>query len=53
MPKPVGRVEIDGETHLAIEDLAGLIALVQIGVLEIHPWGSTVDHARAARPDHL
>ena len=51
MPKPVGRVEIDGETHLAIEDLAGLIALVQIGVLEIHPWGSTVDHVE--QPDRI
>src|SRR5947208_13565626 len=25
-----------------IKDLAGLIAMVQMGVLEIHPWGSTV-----------
>ena len=27
---------------LYIEDLDGLIALVQSSVLEIHPWGSTV-----------
>ena len=32
---------------LAIDDLQGLIALVQAGVLEIHPWGSTVRD-----PDH-
>ena len=51
MSKALARVEIDGEAHLAIEDLAGLIALVQIGVLEIHPWGSTVDDVE--RPDRI
>jgi bifunctional non-homologous end joining protein LigD len=35
--------ESDGpETGLFIEDEAGLTALVQLGVLEIHPWGSRV-----------
>ncbi len=35
--------ESDGPaTGLFIEDEAGLIALVQLGVLEIHPWGSRV-----------
>jgi bifunctional non-homologous end joining protein LigD len=28
---------------LAIKDLDGLISLVQAGVLEIHPWGATID----------
>ena len=28
------------EYHVAIDDVAGLIALVQMGVLEIHVWGS-------------
>ncbi|HEV2099404.1 MAG TPA: DNA ligase D [Stellaceae bacterium] len=50
-PKAVVPVKIDGETHLAIEDLAGLVSLVQIGVLEIHPWGSTVDNVE--RPDRI
>ncbi len=50
-PKAVVPIEIDGETHLAIEDLAGLVALVQIGVLEIHPWGSTVDNVE--QPDRI
>ena len=50
-PKAVVPVEIDGETHLAIKDLAGLISLVQIGVLEIHPWGSTVDNVE--QPDRI
>jgi bifunctional non-homologous end joining protein LigD len=41
----------DRSDLLAIEDLDGLIALVQAGVLEIHPWGSaTTDFER---PDIL
>ncbi|MGH7873890.1 MAG: DNA ligase D [Candidatus Binatia bacterium] len=36
---------------LAIDSVAGLIALVQMGVLEIHAWGSTVK--RFERPDQL
>ena len=35
----------------SIEDLAGLLSLVQIGVLEIHPWGSTVD--KLEQPDRI
>ena len=50
-PKAIVPVEIDGETHLAIKDLVGLISLVQIGVLEIHPWGSTVDNVE--QPDRI
>jgi bifunctional non-homologous end joining protein LigD len=41
----------DEDHFLAIEGLDGLSALVQAGVLEIHPWGATVgdvDH-----PDRL
>jgi len=47
-PDVVGRVQIpEGAgtgtgTYTYIKDLAGLIAMVQMGVLEIHPWGSTV-----------
>jgi bifunctional non-homologous end joining protein LigD len=29
------------EEYLVIDDLRGLISLVQLGVLEIHPWGSS------------
>ncbi|HSK29197.1 MAG TPA: non-homologous end-joining DNA ligase [Candidatus Limnocylindria bacterium] len=36
---------------LVIDSLAGLMALVQIGVLEIHTWGSTAK--RIERPDRL
>ena len=38
-------------TYVAIGDLAGLQGLVQVGALEIHPWGSRLD--RIERPDRL
>jgi bifunctional non-homologous end joining protein LigD len=41
----------DKEPTLAIDDLTGLVSLVQAGVVEIHPWGSTVD--QLGRPDRL
>ncbi len=44
--------EKDGEeTYLMIEDLAGLISLVQLGALELHPWGSRAD--RLEFPDRM
>lgn len=33
----------DDEPNVAINDLDGLLGLVQGGVLEIHPWGATLD----------
>jgi bifunctional non-homologous end joining protein LigD len=39
------------EEHLALYDLAGLISLVQMGVLEIHVWGSQADQFE--KPDRL
>ncbi|SHO66844.1 bifunctional non-homologous end joining protein LigD [Pseudoxanthobacter soli DSM 19599] len=41
----------NGQSFLAIDDLDGLIGLVQSAVLEIHPWGSTL--ADWERPDTL
>src|SRR6266576_2698594 len=38
-------------SYVAIDSLRGLIALVQIGVLEIHTWGSRRRHVE--RPDQL
>ena len=55
VPDVVGRVQIADKsvtrTYLVIENLAGLIAMVQMGVLEIHPWGSTV--AKLETPDRI
>jgi bifunctional non-homologous end joining protein LigD len=56
VPKAVGTVDVAEKeggtgTYLVIEDVAGLVSLVQMGVLEIHPWGSTV--ADIEHPDRL
>ncbi len=56
VPKQVKRVRIrerGGGTasYLYVDDLAGVVALAQIGVLEIHPWGTRVE--RLERPDRL
>lgn len=49
---PVKVAEGDGtDTYAMIRNAAGLVALVQLGVLEIHPWGSRAD--RLERPDRL
>jgi bifunctional non-homologous end joining protein LigD len=48
----VRRVETgDRESIVAVGNLTGLTSLVQAGVVEIHPWGSTVDHLE--QPDRL
>jgi bifunctional non-homologous end joining protein LigD len=50
LPAAIQRAPVEGtkggETYLKIGSAAGLVGLVQIGVLEIHPWG-----ARADAPD--
>jgi bifunctional non-homologous end joining protein LigD len=55
LPEAIKRVEIaeksGTETSLLIEDLAGLLSLVQMSVLELHPWGSTIDKLEA--PDRI
>jgi bifunctional non-homologous end joining protein LigD len=38
----------DGDKSISIDDLDGVIALVQGGVLEIHTRGSTIDHLEKA-----
>ena len=54
-PKVLRRVEVQeqgaAEEYLAVADLEGLLALVQMSVLEIHPWGSRRD--RLEQPDRL
>jgi bifunctional non-homologous end joining protein LigD len=46
VPEQLGEVTVPGfeEPYLYIRDLPGLVAMVQMGVLEIHPWGVTVEH---------
>jgi bifunctional non-homologous end joining protein LigD len=47
VPAELGQVNISGfedsGAYLYIRDLGGLIALIQMGVLEVHPWGARVD----------
>ena len=53
VPEQLREVAVPGfdEPYLYIEDKAGLIAMVQMGVLEMHPWGVTVE--RPDRPDRI
>lgn len=39
------------QDYLVVDNLAGLIALVQMAALEIHPWGSLADNIE--RPDRM
>jgi bifunctional non-homologous end joining protein LigD len=54
-PRVIRRVpaqeEAGKDTFLAVDSLAGLVYLVQIGVLEMHAWGARRD--RLDRPDRL
>jgi bifunctional non-homologous end joining protein LigD len=48
----VQRVDVgEKEPMLALDSPAGLMSLVQAGVVEIHPWGSRADHLE--QPDRL
>jgi bifunctional non-homologous end joining protein LigD len=47
----VGNPGAGGDHVLVIDSLDGMIALVQAGVLEVHPWGATV--ADLDHPDRL
>jgi bifunctional non-homologous end joining protein LigD len=55
LPESVARIPVkDGrsvKSYLAVHSLPGLIALVRIGVLELHTWGSRVE--RLEHPDRL
>jgi bifunctional non-homologous end joining protein LigD len=55
MPQAIRRLELaeEGsiETFPYVEDLPGLIALAQMDVLEIHPWGARVD--KLETPDRV
>jgi bifunctional non-homologous end joining protein LigD len=55
MPAPIRSIRLEDEEgekdHLVIDSVAGLLALVQLDVLEIHAWGARAD--RVERPDRL
>jgi bifunctional non-homologous end joining protein LigD len=54
-PTALRRIRVrEGEreiSYVMVVDAAGLVALAQMGVLEIHPWGSR--HDRIEQPDRL
>ena len=54
-PAPLRRVRIQEKTkvgeYLIADDLAGVIGLVQMGILEIHTWNSTFENVE--RPNRL
>ncbi|MBN9232123.1 MAG: DNA ligase D [Legionella sp.] len=41
----------NNEDYFYLNDTQGLLELVQLGVLEIHPWGSTIQHLE--QPDRI
>jgi len=48
----IRRVDVgESQPMLVVDDLPGLLSLVQADVVEIHPWGSKAD--RLDRPDRL
>lgn len=51
--KPFRVIENDGDApeYFYIDDVAGLMALVQMNTLEIHPWGSHI--ATLEQPDRM
>jgi bifunctional non-homologous end joining protein LigD len=55
MPRPIRGIEVrekgGTERCIAIDNAEGLTALVQLGALEIHPWGSRED--QLDRPDRM
>lgn len=53
VPSELREVAIEGfdEPYLYLRDVEGLIALVQMGVLEAHPWNARID--RPDRPDRI
>jgi bifunctional non-homologous end joining protein LigD len=55
-PEPVSRIKVvekdqEEAEYFLIRDLQGLVGLVQMGTLELHPWGSRAD--RIERPDQM
>jgi bifunctional non-homologous end joining protein LigD len=55
LPKDVDwrpiREKTETEKYLVIHDLKGLISLIQISAIELHPWGSKID--KVENPDRM
>lgn len=55
MSEPIRGIDVEEKdgpaTYVGVDNVEGLVTLVQLGVLEIHPWGSRAD--RLDRPDRL
>ncbi|OAI52661.1 hypothetical protein AYO47_01070 [Planctomyces sp. SCGC AG-212-M04] len=55
VPKDIGFLPIreknGTEKYLVIHDVKGLISLIQISALELHPWGSKID--KVENPDRI
>lgn len=51
--KPVTLLEKDGDQarYIYVEDVAGVVELVQMNTLEFHPWGARIDDPD--KPDRL
>jgi bifunctional non-homologous end joining protein LigD len=54
-PRALRRIDIregsGAHEYVVVDDAAGLVSLVQMGVLEIHPWGSREKHLE--KPDRI
>ncbi len=55
LPAPVTSYRVEekegSDDYVGIEDLAGVVTLVQFGVLELHPWGSRASNLE--KPDRI
>ena len=52
VPEAISRVRVpDGSTYMMAESVTAIVTLLQMGVLEIHPWGSK--HKRLGHPDRI
>jgi bifunctional non-homologous end joining protein LigD len=52
-PPQVRRLAVPGESeqYLFVDSVPGLVALAQVGILEIHPWNSRASHLE--QPDQV
>jgi bifunctional non-homologous end joining protein LigD len=37
--------------YIYVDDVEGIMEMIQVGVIEIHPWGATIDHIHT--PDRM